>query len=874
MRLTPGLRLGPYEVLAVLGSGGMAEVYRARDTRLGREIAIKVVNESLASHPELLQRFEQEARLAGSLNHPNLVAVHDVGQHDGSPFLVTELLAGETLRRRLARGPIPLDTALEWAAQIALGLAAAHARGIVHRDLKPDNVFLTTDGHVKLLDFGIAKLVEGVRGDGHHGLLDATETPTGGFTRTGSTFGTPGYMSPEQVRGETLDARSDLFSLGAVLYEMLSGRRAFPGGSVDSNYAILHNEPTDLSSGVPLVVAQVVNRCLAKEPTRRFQSASDLAFDLQVLRSPASTSSPVSGTKARDTAVRLKARWIPVGAALLLLVGAGIGALVPRARNRPVALPLELERVTFRLGSVDASRFMPDGRVAFSASFEGDPEDVFIRPSGSVVAQPLGLRNAHLAAVSRTGELAVLLDASFFPWGHRRGTLARLPAIGAAPREVAENVTYADWSPGGELAAVVERPPSSTLEFPVGNVLFRTTGNIADPRFSSRGDRIAFIHHPQRGDSVGELMLVNLRGETRSLGQRSNWAFGLAWAPGDVEIWHTVRRQQGQNVLLATTPDGTTREVYRSISGIRLGDLAPDGSALLSTVSGRRDMIFLETEQSSPRVLTWGAWSDPIAISADGRILFLAESTGSLVDGVEQVLAIVRRTDGTAPRILGELAPSDISRDGRRALVFRGKELLVVPTGPGPSLQVDTQGLEVTPFPGTARWLGEGEDFLVFARRPGEAQFGFYVLKDHGSAPRRVSEAPVATPPAVSVSHDGKWLATRDPEHRPMLISLTDGKVVPLPQIETHPQPRKPLPRGWAPDGSLWVQLDLDQSRAEMARVDVRNGKVLQRQVLDIAGGRAVRSILPAFDGRGFVFASVSERDSLYIAKGLEGSAR
>jgi eukaryotic-like serine/threonine-protein kinase len=259
VRLTPGTRVGPYEVVAPLGAGGMAEVYRARDPRIGRDVALKVVSENLAADRELIARFEKEARLAGSLNHPNVVAVHDVGWHNGAPYFVTELLQGETLRERLIRGPVHLATALDWATQIAEGLAAAHERGIVHRDLKPENLFLTRDGHVKLLDFGIAKLAEAARGPAPHPLTDETVSPSGGSTKTGMVFGTPGYMSPEQVRGEVADARTDFFSLGATLYEMLSGHRAFPAGPLaESGYAILHAEPVPLPPEVPGVVAQVV----------------------------------------------------------------------------------------------------------------------------------------------------------------------------------------------------------------------------------------------------------------------------------------------------------------------------------------------------------------------------------------------------------------------------------------------------------------------------------------------------------------------------------------------------------------------------------------------------------------------------------------
>src|SRR5499426_3766671 len=266
MPLAVGTRLGPYEVLAALGAGGMGEVYRARDTRLGREVALKVISDG-AIDSERLQRFEQEARLAGSLNHPNLVVVYDVGSEGSAPFLVTELLEGESLRHRLARGRLPLRTALELGVQIAEGLAAAHARGVIHRDVKPENVFLTSGGRAKLLDFGIAKLTAPRAIEETRNLLDTTLTPEGLGTRPGAVLGTPGYMSPEQVRGDPVDARTDLFSLGAVLYELLAGRRAFPGASaVESGYAILNSDPPPLPSTVPSSVGQVVLRCLEKEP--------------------------------------------------------------------------------------------------------------------------------------------------------------------------------------------------------------------------------------------------------------------------------------------------------------------------------------------------------------------------------------------------------------------------------------------------------------------------------------------------------------------------------------------------------------------------------------------------------------------------------
>jgi hypothetical protein len=419
-------------------------------------------------------------------------------------------------------------------------------------------------------------------------------------------------------------------------------------------------------------------------------------------------------------------------------------------------------------------------------------------------------------------------------------------------------------------------------------VLFRTAGKISDPRFSAGGDRIAFIHHPDPEESMGEVMLVNLRGETRTVSPRSSWAFGLTWAPGDSEVWYTVRRPRSQHILLAVRPDGRAREVYRSISPIQIYDLSADGSALLSTQLLRRDMVYLDSERGSPRVLSWADWSVPVGISRDGKVLFAEPSNASSEGGkallagpsnagsegeVQGTIAIVRNTDGTAPRILGEFIPIDISPDGRSALVASSpREWLVVPTGPGTGHRLDTQGLEL--MGDYASWLPDGKSFVAVARGAGDPGFRFYLVKEDGSSGRKVSDAPVGVPPLFFVSPDGKWLAARGPDLRPVLISLIDGKVESVPAIEGTPGPR-----GWAPDGSLWLQVDVDQPqpRGEMVRVDVRTGQVLQRQVLapaDGAGGMYVRLVHPAPDGRGFLFAYVRDLGSLYISRGLAPRAQ
>ncbi len=351
MALSVGARLGPYEILSPLGAGGMGEVYRARDTRLDREVAIKVLPEEFSANLDRLRRFEQEARAASALNHPNIVTIHDVGTQEKSPFVVSELLEGETLRQRLATSALSPRKAMEYALQIARGLAAAHEMEIVHRDLKPENVFVTKDGRVKILDFGLAKLASP-----RVAPAERTDTPTmPARTESGVVLGTVGYMSPEQVRGQQADHRSDIFSFGSILYEMLTGRRAFRGDSaVETMSAILKEEPPEIpgtSRGIPPGLERVVRHCLEKNREERFQSASDLAFALQetVSRSPASQTATVFPRSRQRSILWFASLGLGLVAVLVLLIAINAGGLrkqllegTGRRRIESIAvLPLE-----------------------------------------------------------------------------------------------------------------------------------------------------------------------------------------------------------------------------------------------------------------------------------------------------------------------------------------------------------------------------------------------------------------------------------------------------------------------------------------------------------------------------------------------------
>src|SRR5262245_15823402 len=399
MSLSVPTRLGPYEITALLGAGGMGEVYRARDTRIGREVALKVLPASCSDDPDRLRRFEHEAQAAEALNHPNVLILHDVGRHDGTPYIVSELLAGETLRATLSRGPLAVAKALDYALQIARGLAAAHDRGIVHRDLKPENVFVTKDQRVKILDFGIAKLIEPAR---PQEAIDEGATPTRG-TEAGTLLGTAGYMSPEQVRGRPVDHRSDVFSFGAIFYEMLTGRRAFRGDTAaDTVIAILKEDPpldSGSTPGLSLALERIVKHCLEKHAEERFQSARDLVFDLEALSAGSGTGLP---------APEARRRMRPRPASLLALLSLALAALLPVAYSwgRRAGDSPELRRLTFRRGTISSARFAPDGQtIVYGAAWEGAPVELFSTRAEGPESRHLGLPSADILAISPSGEM-------------------------------------------------------------------------------------------------------------------------------------------------------------------------------------------------------------------------------------------------------------------------------------------------------------------------------------------------------------------------------------------------------------------------------------------------------------------------------------
>jgi serine/threonine protein kinase len=482
MPLTAGTKLGPYEIQSPLGAGGMGEVYRARDTRLDRTVALKILPGAFSTDPDRLHRFQHEAKILSALNHPNVLAIYDVGEQNGVRFLVSEFLEGQSLRDTLAAGTLSRRRLIEYALDVAKGLAAAHEKGIVHRDLKPDNVFITRDDRVKVLDFGLAKQVP------ETGSHDSATMTGAGPTIPGTVMGTVGYTSPEQVRGLPLDHRSDIFSFGAVLYEMASGNRAFRGdSSVETMNAILKDEVPELSESSAHVspgLDRIIRRCLEKKPERRFQSASDLAFALDALSAGSGISQPAASTPLSIKKPGLA--WIVAALAVLVLLAAGFWFF-----RQPGPSLGRFSQVSFRPAYIRAARFAPGRTIVYGASFNGEPMTLFSTRTDTFEGQPLNLA-ADLLSISRSSELAVSLGRDFDLVWTPIGRLAKAPLGGGATRELLDDVIDADWNRDGTDLAVARRVGNQfRLEYPAGKVLYQTSGYISDVRFSAAGDQIA-----------------------------------------------------------------------------------------------------------------------------------------------------------------------------------------------------------------------------------------------------------------------------------------------------------------------------------------------------------------------------------------------
>ena len=850
--LIAGARLGPYLVTEALGAGGMGEVYRARDTRLERDVAIKILPAALAQDTDRRARFEREARAVAALSHPNILAIHDVGAHEGTTYAVTELLEGETLRRRLEAGALPPRKAVEIGVQIANGLAAAHDKGIVHRDLKPENVFITRDGRVKILDFGLATELGKA--------LPDSPTIAGG-TEPGMILGTVGYMSPEQVRGARADHRTDIFALGAVLFELLTGRRAFSRDTAaETMTAILKDDVPELSTSgnfVPQGLDRIVRRCLEKNPDERMQSARDIAIAVDAV----SGSDVASLRGAGLPGIKPRPRWSRLAAGLALLVAAAAGGYLVATSLAPRPTPDDLPRytrLTFRRGEIRTARFTPDGQsVVYSALWDSEPHRVYsVRIDNPRSAAP-PIVDAAMLAVSRSGDMAIATRPARQDTFVDLGTLAQIPLSGGAPREVLEHVGAATFSPDGRIAVVRTEGGRSRLEFPIGTVLYETAGWLSSPRFSAVGDRIVFHEHPLHNDDRGWPAIVDITSRVkRNLTPEQNSLAGLAWTPGGDEVCFAI--SAAINCVAIQTQ--AVRLIVRGATRLLLHDIASDGRILASAYTLRVGLI---AGQFGGREvdLSWQDVAYPLDFSPDGkRLLF-----GDIGYGVN-----LRPLEAGPPVRLGDGIPAGLSPDGRFVLALTPDvptRIVLLPTGPG-STRVLARGTLETHT--SAAWMPDGRSVVFSGSEPGRGS-RLYLQSLDGGDPRAFTGEGVRLMPYVArvVSPDGRVVIAIGPDQEPALYPIDGGTPRPIPGFG---QDLRPI--GWGETSqSVFARAAAVTRLTPVFKVDLLTGR---RQMLaelgprDPAGAPLVLMPILTIDGRRYAYSVLQFSGDLFLINSLQ----
>ena len=856
MSLSAGQRLGSYEILALLGAGGMGEVYRARDTKLQRDVAIKIVPAALAGDPVARARFDAESRAVAALSHPNVIAIFDAGSEGGVVYAVTELLEGKTLRDVLKDGPLPVRRAIDVAVQVASGLSAAHAQGITHRDLKPENIFVMRDGRVKVLDFGLAKVVEPVP---ESKSVAATYTPTS----PGVVLGTVGYMSPEQVRARPVDHRSDIFSLGAVLYEMLTGTRAFAGASaVETMNAIITAEPPELArsnAALPPALDRIVRRCLEKEPEQRFESARDLGFALEAI---STSSASVALSAAAATAAPRRQRAVM---AALVLAAAAAGVVAGRF-TAPVVVPqtVTFESKTFDPMTVFNGRFGPDGEtVVFSAASAGRTPDLYVfRPDG-VAPQRFGPPKTHLLSISSSGELAVLTNAEYI--GHRlfRGTLARMRLEGT-PRPWLENVREADWSPDGSTLAIVrEVGLRDQLEYPIGKTLYTVSGYISDVRVSPDGERVAFFEHPIRFDDRGWLKVADKTGSVKTLTPEYWGAEGIAWTSDGKRIVYAAGEKGWDSFYpRVVTTDGTIRSSF-GVSGIGmfLFDVSPKSTWLLTRNDDERGARAFLPGDTEERELTWLGSVGGLGggLSPSGRLYLFTDESESA--GPTYAVSI-RNTDRSPPVRLGPGGAVALSPDETRVLADRitPPGTIIYSVGAGEAVELSNGALTSVNSRG---WFSDGRRIVVCGRE--------------ASKPFRCYQQDVASAALTPLTPENYDVGPLSPDDRTIVL-LAPNDTPGLFDLES--KSARPLAGAgaadnivaWSSDGrSLFVQ-KRDDTVGRLERLEVATGRRTQVRELkppDRTTLMRVRIGSVIGDGAGYSYTYWKRPSRLLVARGV-----
>jgi len=909
MILEPGSSLGPYLIQAQIGSGGMGVVYRALDPKLERLVAIKVLPAGMAGDPVRVARFEREAKAVAALSHPNVLGIFDFVRAGGAIYAVMELLEGENLRQGLRDGPLLARRALDIATQLALGLAAAHEKGLLHRDIKPENIFLCNDGQVKLLDFGLAKPmprwnparppIEEALTAASRDFEDpgpAPDLPDAPGTRAGMVMGTMGYMSPEQIRGEELDARSDIFSFGVVLFELLTGQRAFRRDTAAQTFeAILSVDLPEFRTPrgpLPPTLEHLVAHCLEKRPEARFQSMRDLAFALQHLE-PATTAHPALPAAAPWNGRRAWPLAVAAGAALVL---AAAWLRAPKSPPAPT-----FHRIQAPQGTLESAFFGPDGRTVFySARIQGRNPALFALYPDSEGPKALGLEDALLLGVSAGSELAVLRHPARRFGGRYSGTLAQAPGGGGSVKEILEDVCEAAWDGQSMALLAMDDKGLIRVEFPAGRTVLQEDGaatGVKCLRMARDGARLALIHSDSN-QGTSAIQTIDRQGRNRTLFQKEGDSLaqtltGLAWGPGG-ELWFS-EWEGDQTTLWAITGPGRRRLVWRGEGAKQLMDVSANGRVLLASQRVRRS-VFVQKDGAT-REISLLEGTQGAGLSRDGRTLLLLDSP-ALDGGTAQDLAYVYRLDEDLAVKLARGNPMTLTPDGSQLMLSidflpareldsgataafqlagldparfqddpgeRPRFMFFMPTGPGrPRVLTLPPGFE-----GNGISYLQGPEVVFQGQQHGQLAWYRWTPGHGDPVPFSPEGQGAAVAGLVPLSPDGSRFITTGNGRDWFIVPVHGGGA---------PQAVPGLGKGeriigWGGDGaSVYVRPELAVLPVAIDRLDLRTGARVPVRTFtppDPAGHLQVRSVFMTPDARVFAYTWDRKLSELFLVDGL-----